>query len=74
MLGFQKFDIFTRGDPCAGISKINIFTRGDPCVGISKTGNFIREYPYIPLKYHFKNVEKEGGVICKGGVICSELN
>ena len=63
MLGFQKFDIFTRGDPCAGISKINIFTRGDPCVGISKTDIFIRGYPYISLK-HFKNAEKEGGVIC----------
>ena len=32
---------------------------------------YTREYPYIFEKYHVKNPEKQGGVICRG-VICRE--
>ena len=74
MLRFQKFDIFTRGDPCAGISKINIYLQGGLLCWNFKDRHFYKGYPYISLKYHFKNAEKEGKVICKGGgVIRREL-
>ena len=51
-----------------GFQKLTYLQGGGPCVGISKTDIFYKEYPYISLKYHFKNAEKEGGVICKEGL------
>ena len=59
---FIKFEIFTRGDPCAGISKINIFTRGDPCVGISKTDIFIRGTLIFLYSIISKMLKKKGGL------------
>ena len=31
-----------------------------------KDRHFFKGYPYISSKHHFRNAEKEGGVICKG--------
>ena len=61
--------IYTRGDHCVfTLKKIN-FYKGIPLFDFyDHVRIYTREYHYVFERYHVKKFEKQGGVICKGGL------
>ena len=77
MLDGEKMRIYTRGDHCVFLYKKIKFYKGVqyPCVSLLQPHeNLYKEYPYVFEKYYVKNREKQGGVICKGGLSVGNSN